>query len=668
MMTVRLRSKARITLLAAFCGACAKLLDISPPATSRSEPSDSAGEAGAAGNASQVSGGAGAGGQPSDVFGGAGSGAEQGGDTGEAGAAGPVRGGAFNASGAGGREDSEAGGAGAGAAGNAAGVGGTGNVSGLGGGGDPSGGVGGEGGGAVAPEFPRHGTPCSVPGEFACSGPASRLRFVCHDGAWAKAQTCQEYSFCDRTTGACESQMCEVPGRTECAGNDILICGPDRVTEPRVPCDFSCNHVTGACHIQSKNQLLIDRAGGLIDEARHWPLPGIAVCFRDATSTSGVVREAIRHAVDTSWGRHYGVTFVGWGDCGESVEGVEITLLDDCVGPLAVVPRSGYPGTGSVLSIAICQSHFDVKGARHPEPGGAPDLALLGYVATHVFGHVLGLDDWRYDDNWEWIMEQAIDLDQYQSIEFAGAELDRLTPFYGEKPAEAWYAPSGRCLAALAGDLESAACDGAEAARWQFTAAGIQHVASGDCLSESAGSVALGTCTGIAEEEAFRMDRVRWRTSLNRCVTEVASPGSGGAPLVTEPCYPSWPAAQSFRVEMLDEDHVRIHTASGACVRWPSDWTLPANPEVGACDGERDTFEARNGRIAISGRCLEPMLSSWLEFRACSANPRQHFSMSGPIELGGSALTLGGTFDAPELQLTPATVPPLDAQVFDYHF
>jgi hypothetical protein len=666
-MAVLLRSRARVTLLAAFCGACAKLLDISPPATSRSESSDSAGEAGAAGNASEVSGGAGAGGQASDVFGGAGSGAEQGGDAGEAGAAGAVRGGAFNAAGAGGREDSEAGGAGAGAAGNAAGVGGTGNVSGL-GGGDPSGGVGGEGGGVVAPDFPRHGTPCSVPGEFACSGPASRLRFVCHDGAWAKAQTCQEYSFCHRTTGACESQMCEVPGRTECAGNDILICGPDRVTEPRVPCDFSCNHVTGACHIQTTNQLLIDRAGGLIDEARPWPLPGIAVCFRDGTSTNGVVREAIRRAVDTSWGRHFGVTFVGWGDCGESVEGVEITLLDDCVGPLAAVPRSGYPGTGGVLSIAICQSHFDVKGTRHPEPGGAPDLPLVGYVATHVFGHVLGLDDWRYDDEWEWIMEQAIDLDQYQSIELLGAELDRLTPFYGEKPAEAWYAPSGRCLAATTGDLESAPCDGAEPARWQLTPAGIQHVASGDCLSASGGSVALGTCTGIAEEELFRTDRVRWRTSLDRCMTEVASPASGGAPLVTEQCHPSWPAAQTFRFEILDDDRVRIHTASGACVRWPSDWTLPANPEVGACDGERDTFEARNGRIAVSGRCLETRLSTWLEFRACSQNARQHFSISGPFDLGDSALTLGGTFDVPNLQLTPATFPPLDAQVFDYHF
>jgi hypothetical protein len=495
------------------------------------------------------------------------------------------------------------------------------------------------------------------------------MRFVCQDGAWAQAEACTNHYYCDRRTGTCGQQACDGEQPTACAGNQVQVCGPDLVTLTYLPCDFDCDTVTNDCSVQTTNQLLIDRVGGPREEGRPWPYSAIPVCFRDvpASATNDALREAIRRAVETSWGRHLGVTFVGWSDCSESIEGVELTLLDDCEGKLAIVPRTGFPGAGSALSLGLCRSYFDVQGTRYPQPGSTPDLDLIGFVAKHVFGHALGLDDVAYDQDWSQLMEQGLDVDQFESIDLSWTELEYLGLLYGEKPPQALFTPSGRCLAATAGELEGAPCDGAEKTRWQLTPAGIVHGATGDCLSADGDGVIAGTCTGIATDEAFRPRRVRWRAALNRCVTERVPP-VGESPLAVSSCDPSWPAAQRFRFELLDNARVRIHAASGNCVRWPASWTFPARPELGACDGERDSFEARDGRIAIEGRCLQPITFSGLEFRACYETASQHLFISGPLELGTSALTLGGSVDSPQLLLTPPTSPPVDAQVFDYHF
>lgn len=667
------RSAARIVFAATVCGACANLLDISPPGASSEGPAD-AGQAGAESGEGASSGvsSSSSGGEAGDAVSfAAGHGGARGGATGEgaAGVSGTGQGGAAG-------DASSAGGAGHGAtdAGGASGASDGGTT--TGGGAAGEGNAAGDGGaaGAEPEEWPVSGAPCSVPGKFACYMPASTLRYVCADGVWVQTHSCQDsdYFRCDRRTGTCAQMLCDKTGDFGCSGDAMMVCGPDLVTLSLEPCDFGCipgeTQSEDACAQQTVQQLLIDRPGGERFEDRRWPSPAIPVCFRDVASSAEneELREAIRHAVDTTWGRYDGVTFVGWNDCEETGDGVEIELLDDCEDTLAKVPRLGYPGDEAVLALGICRSYFDAKGDRHPRPGAPPDLELVGFVAEHVFGHVLGLDDLAYDQDSKQVMERALDLRDFENVELGWGELYQLKELYGPKPSGVWWSPSGRCLGARAGVLESAACDGTETATWELAPASMVHTATGECLVRDGEQVALATCTGVEEDEAFRLDRVRWRAPSNRCVAEIA-PTAEQSPLVLTICDPSWPAAQRFGFEILGGDRVRIRTANGSCVRWPSDWTFPGIPEIGECDGVHDTFEARESRIEVSGRCLHSDLSE-LEFRACVDNPEQRFYVSGAFELGASALTLTGSVAAPELELTPLSFPPNEAQVFDYHF
>ncbi|HEX6271723.1 MAG TPA: hypothetical protein VFZ53_01720, partial [Polyangiaceae bacterium] len=166
------------------------------------------------------------------------------------------------------------------------------------------------------------------------------------------------------------------------------------MTESLEFCLFGCVGATTttppACGGPQEGELLIDQPGPLRTPSGLWPNPLIPVCWRNTDATSSNAR-AIRERIDTTWGRFSSVGFPGWGECDDASTGVELRFVEDCEGELARVPFLGYPGPSVTLPIDLCISYRDSEGSQNVGEG------LLGFVALHVFGHVLGFEDLRLD-------------------------------------------------------------------------------------------------------------------------------------------------------------------------------------------------------------------------------------------------------------------------------
>jgi hypothetical protein len=535
-------------------------------------------------------------------------------------------------------------------------------------------GRGGEGTGGAPFEWPVPGGPCSTDGALACREPESTVRYLCDTGRWIETTPCigsqPFHELCDRRTGACTPWICEDPGQSSCSvdGISALVCGPDRVTLDLVTCSAGCDPQTGACRELSSRQLLLDRIEPTELEGRLWPDPLIPVCFRGAEPDADTLeaQAAVRLAVDTTWGRHSGASFQGWGRCSDEPLGVEIELVDDCSGELGHIPRPGHPGSEQSLPVELCRSYIDAEGVRQPALGEPTDLALLAFVAKHMFGHVLGRPDTYYDPPPWQMMARTLHLDTYSDITLSEGEIEALRYDYGEKPSQSLMAHNGRCLALASGEFTTEACDSSPNQRFQPAPSSLIHVETDRCVRLEGGNVTAGACTEEAQFEAFLPERVRWIALRGRCVSVLASPAAGESPLATVACDALWPADQAFTFEFPSQDSVRIVTASGSCVKWPEAWVQNAVPELGAC-GSRDLFNVRDGHLSRDGHCLYAP-SSRVFFYPCSDFTDQHFSLSGAFELGGNALALVGTGDDAELAVLPVAFPPSPEQIFDYHF
>lgn len=530
------------------------------------------------------------------------------------------------------------------------------------------------GGAAGEVQWATPGAPCATAGDLACRAPASALRFVCSDGVWVATTPCRTSDGfderCDRRTGTCGTVQCEAAGPAWCSDDSSFVCGPDLVTTELVNCDFGCSGSTHACDLPLSRELLIDRPA-TFGVTAIWPSPLIAVCWREPAPASQELRDVVREAVDTAWGRRSGASFVGWGECSGETEGVELELLDDCDGTLASVPRVGYPGPGNALRIGLCQSYFR-EGVRQPEPGKPTDLSLLHFVAQHAFGHVLGLPDVGFDRSSSGIMERALDLEQYRAITLGSDNIGFIQRNYGAKASGSLIDARGRCLAAGSDQLSGEACAGSPAQAWRPEPSRFVHGQSGHCLrTTSAGSntVKLGACTGEAEREGFRPEQVRLLTSGGNCVSATPPP-VGESPLGVATCSTGWPKEEVFALEFLADARVRVRAHDGTCLKWPASWQVPSLPSLGPCDGVREEFEARDGMLSTSGHCLTPVYRtrSGLEFRACLASSSFRFVMSGQLVLGTKSLTIAGTRASPSLTLSSTRTTPTVTQIFDYFF
>ncbi|HEX6277101.1 MAG TPA: hypothetical protein VFZ53_28870, partial [Polyangiaceae bacterium] len=533
-------------------------------------------------------------------------------------------------------------------------------------GGSGSGAEGGDGSGGENP-FPEFDSPCENAGAIACRAAESPSRLLCDGTVWTRWESCDMNFLCDRETGACRGVCSGIPGEKRagwvtCTGYDAMVCGPDGVNPQLERCVFGCTNSEegrkGGCHDMRDDQMLFHPPIPIISERILWEKPLIPVCFVGGGWTSDEVR-TIRDAADAAWGRFTAVGFSGWTSCDDaaldrSAARVELRRVTGCGRTLAQMPRTGFPGPGAVLPIDLCLSYYDATRASSPNTDGA----LLAAISVHVFGHVLGFPDERHDGLSTDVMMEGVTLTRV-SVLSVGQRLSTLHAEYGAKPAQSLVHRGGRCLSAVSGGaLAQKVCDGTADQAWRLASGRIAHVATNQCLRATGGtSVGLGSCTSA---ETWTPASVEWRHG-NYCIS-VRTTADANAPLGRESCTASRAADQRWRFEFLADDRVRIRLArDGRCVLRPEDWTYPTNARLGACDGARDIFEIRSGRLEMSGRCLNA--STPLNFVACSENPAQRFAISGMLQNDLGALTLA---DSNGVELTvsvPASSPP---QTFDY--
>jgi hypothetical protein len=517
--------------------------------------------------------------------------------------------------------------------------------------------VGGKGGSGGESPWAEIGSPCEHPGALACVSEAFNQTALCNGATWVRGKNCDDNSLCDRETGTCEYQCVTPPGHATCNGSDAMVCGPDGVNPQLERCIFGCIQYepdagASGCVGLGEGQILFDAPRAISNRESPWPDPLIPVCFSVADEWSPDEVRTIRDAVAAEWGRYTAVGFSGWDQCVDDEARVELNRVEDCDLELARIPRIGFPGPGVALPIDLCLSYLDKQGVS---TGTEP---ILGATALHVFGHVLGFEDERYRLNGTDIMMQGIDLSGISALGVGISRIPSLHATYGAKPSRSLIHRGGRCLSGNAGTLSQGTCDGTAPQGWRLSAGWIEHVGSGQCLRVTNGStVGLGNCVGA---ESFLPSRVEWRAQGGYCVSKRTDP-----PLGVESCTPSRAADQTWRFEFLGDDSVRIGLASDAtsCVLRPDDWSNPANAQLGLCDGVRDVFEIRGGRLEVAGHCLQS--GTQLGFWPCSETPLQRFVISGPLQNEVEALTLANTSGV-ELTISLVNGSPSPEQIFDY--
>ena len=171
-------------------------------------------------------------------------------------------------------------------------------------------------------------------------------------------------------------------------------------------CVFGCNGAD-RCKTPRPNEFVIHNAfdGGPTDP--RWPSPLIPVCWTEPNDIElASVRDAIRLKIDSTFGRTTALGFTGWGACLNGEARVELSFVDDCTGERARIQRIGYPGPGESLSVELCKSYY---GTAAPAVSKPVEADLLPYLAMHVFGHVVGLEDVAYGQGLTDVMMKAFE-------------------------------------------------------------------------------------------------------------------------------------------------------------------------------------------------------------------------------------------------------------------
>jgi cysteine-rich repeat protein len=172
------------------------------------------------------------------------------------GGTGGVAGGGAGAPGRGGSTGGSAGAPGGTGGGGMAGA--RGGVSGTGGGASGVAGAAGTGGGidagapgpdGAAPAPKLLGKPCDGAGTLACNGNDQKQTLICQSSSWSAFTVCSDAQNCDVADGVCTDIVSDCtahdPGYAWCVGDQLSVCGPDRVTMATTICAGLCS--AGAC-------------------------------------------------------------------------------------------------------------------------------------------------------------------------------------------------------------------------------------------------------------------------------------------------------------------------------------------------------------------------------------------------------------------------------------
>jgi hypothetical protein len=559
-------------------------------------------------------------------------------------------------------------------------------------------GEGGEGG-KDATDFPQNGDPCSVPGALACwftrpeDPQPTHRRLMCEGETWVEIGSCSTRGpnpqRCDRRDGTCRNLLClsgEPPGQprlNSCFHSMVEVCGPDLVTIEHEPCVLGCD-AGNRCREPAPGELIIDRPRSVSADENPWPERLIPVCWKPSAQIAELdgARVAVRIAVESLWSRESVVGFTGWGSCDSSQARVELDFADDCAGELARLPRDGYPGALAALPVTLCKSYYDLASDRHPATGtDSIDLELLGFVAQHVFGHVLGLEDeLREPSGTALFMHPVLDLTTFGELRPEPWLLESLAGWYGSAPGRSLVSPAGRCLSydSESDVLSASACDGSPSQAWEPRDDALLH-ASGNCIGgASEGPFDIDECSSQpTPDEEWLPARVRIHDWRGYCLKAGTLPNDLSLEWVN--CDATWPPEQRFRIGFVGSGRVRIHatnTTSDRCLVAPPTWTRPSTessfPEFGACDDVRAVFDAFEGTLGREGRCLTPertpLGGAVIVFEPCGTASNQQFRFSGAFEREGHALTTTIGAEAVELSSTPLGPIPSRDQILDYRF
>jgi cysteine-rich repeat protein len=107
-----------------------------------------------------------------------------------------------------------------------------------------------EAGTDAAPPAPQLlGKPCDGSGMLACNGNNQKQTLICQFGEWQAFNLCGATQNCDVTDGVCTDIVSDCtahdPGYAWCVGDQLSVCGSDRVTVATAACAGLC--VAGAC-------------------------------------------------------------------------------------------------------------------------------------------------------------------------------------------------------------------------------------------------------------------------------------------------------------------------------------------------------------------------------------------------------------------------------------
>lgn len=128
-----------------------------------------------------------------------------------------------------------------------------------------------------------------------------------------------------------------------------------------------------------------------------WPRPSptIPVCWEAPSSSHAAERQAVRDAVNETWGTEAGVHFTGWGACTTDTRGVRITVDDSH-------PRSqvGYsPSSPTYMWLNFYSWCTGFTGDSY--------WTCIKFVAVHEFGHALGfMHEQDRPDTPQWCRDQ----------------------------------------------------------------------------------------------------------------------------------------------------------------------------------------------------------------------------------------------------------------------
>jgi cysteine-rich repeat protein len=102
----------------------------------------------------------------------------------------------------------------------------------------------------AAPPAPQLlGKPCDGAGTLACNGNNQKQTLICQFGEWQAFNICSATQNCDVTDGVCTDIVSDCaahdPGYAWCLGDQLSVCGPDRVAVATTACAGLC--AAGAC-------------------------------------------------------------------------------------------------------------------------------------------------------------------------------------------------------------------------------------------------------------------------------------------------------------------------------------------------------------------------------------------------------------------------------------